>query len=145
MTFRLLADFVLVFHFAFVIFVAIGGLLVLRWPAVMWLHLPATAWGVLVECANWTCPLNPLEDWLRRLGGEASTAYAQGFIDYYVSLIIQPENLTRNFQLATGLSALAGNLLVYAFIYFRQRRARKGERRSAMHATHDNSLNPTPQ
>jgi hypothetical protein len=143
MTFRLLADFVLVLHFAFVLFVAVGGLLVLRWPAVMWLHLPAVVWGVLVECANWTCPLNPLEDWFRYLGGEASTAYAKGFIDYYVSLIIQPENLTRSFQLTMGLSALAGNLLVYAYICFRQRRARQTERRIVSHTPPDNSLNPT--
>jgi hypothetical protein len=124
MAFRLLADFVLVLHFAFVIFVALGGLLVLRWRPVMLLHLPAVVWGVLVECANWTCPLNPLEDWFRQLGGEVSTVYASGFIDHYISMIIQPENLTRSFQLAVGLSALAGNLLVYAYIYFRLRRAR---------------------
>ena len=126
MAFRLLADLVLVLHFAFVIFVAVGGLLVLRWRPVMLLHLPAVVWGVLVECANWTCPLNPLEDWFRRLGGEAGTAYAKGFIDHYVSLIIQPENLTRSFQITVGLSALALNLLVYAYVYLRSRRARSG-------------------
>jgi Protein of Unknown function (DUF2784) len=124
MAFRLLADFVLILHFAFVLFVAVGGLLVLRWPAVMFLHLPAAIWGVLVECANWTCPLNPLEDWFRHLGGEVGTAYAKGFIDYYVSLIIQPENLTRSFQISVGLSALVVNLIIYTHIYFRLRRAR---------------------
>jgi hypothetical protein len=124
MAFRILADFVLVLHFAFVLFVAVGGLLVLRWRPVMLLHLPAVVWGVLVECANWTCPLNPLEERFRHLGGETGTAYAKGFIDYYVSLIIQPENLTRGFQIATGLSAFAANLLIYTYIYFRSRRAR---------------------
>lgn len=123
MAFRILADLVLVLHFAFVVFVAIGGLLMLRWPSVMFLHLPAVVWGVLVECANWTCPLNPLEDWFRHLGGHAGTAYAGGFIDHYVSLIIQPENLTRSFQITTGLSAFAVNLLIYAYIYLRLRRA----------------------
>src|SRR3982750_3032435 len=122
MAFRIMADCVLVLHFAFVIFVAVGGLLALRWPPVMFLHLPAVVWGVLVECANWTCPLNPLEDWFRRLGGETGTAYAQGFIDYYISLLIQPEHLTRSFQLSVGLLALAGNLLIYGYIYFRLRR-----------------------
>ncbi len=119
MAFRFMADVVLVLHFAFVIFVAVGGLLVLRWRPVMLLHLPAVAWGVLVECANWMCPLNSLEDWFRRLGGEVGTAYAKGFIDYYVSLIIKPEHLTRSFQITVGLSALAVNLLIYAYIYFR--------------------------
>ncbi|HYY58571.1 MAG TPA: DUF2784 domain-containing protein [Pyrinomonadaceae bacterium] len=124
MAFRILADVVLVLHFAFVLFVAVGGLVVLRWRPMMLLHLPAVVWGVLVECANWTCPLNPVEDWFRHLGGEVGTAYAKGFIDYYVSLIIQPENLTRSFQLTLGLLAFAGNSLIYAYIYFRSRRAR---------------------
>jgi Protein of Unknown function (DUF2784) len=119
MAFRFMADVVLVLHFAFVIFVAVGGLLVLRRRHVMLLHLPAVAWGVLVECANWTCPLNPLEDWFRRLGGEVGGAYAKGFIDYYLSLIIRPEHLTRSFQITVGLSALAANLLIYAYIYSR--------------------------
>jgi hypothetical protein len=125
MVFSILADCVLLLHFAFVIFVAVGGLLMLRWRPVILLHLPAAVWGVLVECANWTCPLNPLEEWFRRLGGEAGTAYSKGFIDYYVSLVIQPENLTRDFQVAVGLSALSVNLLIYAYIYFRPRRHRR--------------------
>jgi hypothetical protein len=124
MAFRILADCVLVLHFAFVLFVAVGGLLVLRWPTLMFLHLPAVVWGVLVECANWTCPLNPLEDWLRNLGGVVGTAYAKGFIDYYVSLVIQPEHLTRSFQLSVGLLALGGNLLAYAYIFYHLRRVR---------------------
>ena len=124
MAFRILADCVLVLHFAFVLFVGVGGLLVLRWRPVMFLHLPAAVWGVLVECANWTCPLNPLENWFRHRGGEVGTAYAKGFIDYHVSLIIQPENLTRSFQITVGLSAFAVNFLIYAYIFYRLRRAR---------------------
>ena len=144
MTFRILADVVLVMHFAFVLFVALGGLMVLRWRAVIWLHLPSVVWGVLVECANWTCPLNPLEDWLRRLAGETSTAYASGFIDYYVSLLIQPENLTRNFQLTVGLLALAGNLLIYGYIYFRFRKVRLGKLPVTSNIPPGDSFNTTP-
>ncbi len=86
-------------------------------------YLPAVIWGVLVECVNWTCPLNPLENWFRHLGGETTTAYAKGFIEYYVSQVIQPENLTRSFQITVGLAALAVNLLIYSYILFRSRRA----------------------
>ena len=47
MTWRILADAVLVLHLAFILFAALGGLLVLRWPLVAWIHLPAVAWGSL--------------------------------------------------------------------------------------------------
>ena len=40
-----LADAVVVLHLGFVLFVVLGGLLVLRWRWVMWLHLPAAVMG----------------------------------------------------------------------------------------------------
>ncbi len=45
MAYRWLADLVLLLHLAFILFVTLGGLLVLRWPRLAWLHLPAAAWG----------------------------------------------------------------------------------------------------
>jgi hypothetical protein len=60
--YRILADAVLVLHFAFIAFALLGGLLVLRWPRVAWLHLPAVAWGVIVAWVGWVCPLTPLEN-----------------------------------------------------------------------------------
>src|SRR5256885_14493831 len=68
--YRVLADLVLILHLGFVVFVVFGGLLVLRWPAVMTLHIPAAVWGVLIEFTGWICPLTPLENWLRVRGGE---------------------------------------------------------------------------
>ena len=43
-----LADVVLAAHFLFVLFVVLGGLLVLRWPRLAWVHLPAAAWGAAI-------------------------------------------------------------------------------------------------
>jgi uncharacterized membrane protein YedE/YeeE len=40
--YRLGADLVVVLHLAFVIFVVAGGLLVVRWPRMAWLHVTAT-------------------------------------------------------------------------------------------------------
>ena len=42
---HLAADVVLLAHFAFIVFVVIGGLLVLRLPRFAWLHVPAIAWA----------------------------------------------------------------------------------------------------
>ncbi|HVS04348.1 MAG TPA: DUF2784 domain-containing protein, partial [Thermoanaerobaculia bacterium] len=75
----MLADATVVLHFLFVVFVVLGGLLVLRWPRLAWVHLPVAAWGVLIEWVGWICPLTPLENRLRALGGEAG--YAGGFVE----------------------------------------------------------------
>lgn len=50
------ADAVLFLHFLFIVFVVAGGLLVLYWPRIVVLHLPAVAWGVLVEWTGRLCP-----------------------------------------------------------------------------------------
>jgi len=63
--YRGLADLILVIHLAFVLFVVLGGLLVVRWPWVAWLHVPAAVWGILIEYTGWICPLTPLENSLR--------------------------------------------------------------------------------
>ncbi|HLB85193.1 MAG TPA: DUF2784 domain-containing protein, partial [Steroidobacteraceae bacterium] len=65
MRYRLLADAVLIVHLAFIAFVVLGGLLVLRWPRIAWLHLPAVAWGAWIEFSGGICPLTPLEVNLR--------------------------------------------------------------------------------
>ncbi|MFO7304119.1 MAG: DUF2784 domain-containing protein [Gammaproteobacteria bacterium] len=121
MLYRLLADTTLVVHLAFVIFVVLGGLLVLRWRWVAWLHVPAVLWGTLVELTGRVCPLTPLEVRLRALGGEQG--YQGGFIEHYVTSWIYPEGLTRELQVVLGIAALTINIIVYALVIARARRA----------------------
>jgi hypothetical protein len=119
--YRTLADLVLVVHLAFVFFVVLGGLLVLRWPRVAFLHIPAAIWGVLIEYSGWICPLTPLENSLRRSGGEAG--YGGGFIQHYIQPALYPAGLTRGTQLALGSLALLVNLGAYSLVIARMRRA----------------------
>lgn len=121
MIWRALADAVLVVHLAFTVFVGVGGLLVLRWPRAAWVHVPAAAWGAAIMFGGWICPLTPLENHLRRLGGEAG--YEGGFIDHYVASLLYPEGLTRGFQIGVGLFVLAINGFVYGRLLLRRRRA----------------------
>jgi hypothetical protein len=118
-----LADAVVAVHFLFVLFVLFGGLLVLRWRWVRWLHLPAAAWGALIEFAGWTCPLTPLEKWLRRQGSGAG--YEGGFIEHYILPVLYPRALTRNTQLVLGLVVVLLNLFIYWRV-FRRRPAPPG-------------------
>jgi hypothetical protein len=118
-----LADAVVAVHFLFVLFVLFGGLLVLRWRWVRWLHLPAAAWGALIELAGWTCPLTPLEKWLRRQGSGAG--YEGGFIEHYILPVLYPRALTRNTQLVLGLVVVLLNVFIYWRV-FRRRPALPG-------------------
>ncbi len=89
----------------------LGGLLALRWPRVVWLHVPAVIWGALVEFTGWICPLTPLENRLRRASGE--TGYQGDFIAHYILPALYPNGLTRTDQLVLGGMALALNVVIY--------------------------------
>ncbi len=102
-----MADLVVAVHFLFVLFVVLGGLLVLRWPRVAYLHIPAAIWGAAIEFGGWICPLTPLENWLRRQAG--SSGYSGGFIEHYILPILYPSTLTRTNQLVLGALVLILN------------------------------------
>ena len=119
MIYRLLADGVLVVHMVFVLFVAVGGFLVLRWPRLAWIHVPSAAWGALIELAGWVCPLTPLEQQLRARAGEGG--YEGGFIEHYVLPILYPGGLTREIQIGLGLLVLVINGAIYARLIYRSR------------------------
>ena len=110
----LLADVVVVLHFAFVLFVVLGGLLVLRWRWVAYLHIPAAIWGVLIEFAGWVCPLTPLENRLRTAAGQAG--YQGDFVEHYILPALYPAPLTRNIQLVLGCLVLGLNLGIYGYL-----------------------------
>ena len=121
MLYRALADLILLCHLAFVLFVLLGGLLVLRRAKWAWLHIPCAAWGVLIEFAGWICPLTPLEISLRLRGGEAG--YAGDFIGHYITAALYPQGLTRGVQIALGAFALILNVAVYGWIAAARRRS----------------------
>jgi Protein of Unknown function (DUF2784) len=115
MSYRLLADLVLLVHAAFVVFVMLGGLAVLRWPRLAWIHLPAVIWGAGIEFAGGICPLTPLENHWRRLAGEQG--YGGGFVEHYLLAALYPEGLTRGLQVGLGLAVLAVNVALYARVW----------------------------
>jgi len=123
MVYRILADAVLILHLAFIIFVVLGGLLALWRPWVAWLHLPAAAWGVAIEFFGWICPLTPLENRLRALGGE--TGYEGGFIERYLVGLIYPGDLERTGHILLGVAVVILNATVYTVVILRRRRRRR--------------------
>ncbi len=92
-----LADAVAVVHFAFLVFVVVGGFVALRWRWVLWPHLVAAAWGAVIVVFGVNCPLTHLENMLRERAGEAELA--GGFIDTYVEGVIYPERFVTEARL----------------------------------------------
>ncbi len=117
---RIAADLVVLAHLGFILFVILGGLLVLRWPRMAWVHIPAVIWGALIEFAGWVCPLTPLENWLREASGTAG--YQGGFIEHYLVPIVYPDALTRETQILLGAGVLVVNCVAYAVLWVRRRR-----------------------
>jgi hypothetical protein len=113
----MLADFVAVLHLAFVLFVVLGGLLVLKWPRIVWVHLPAAAWGAIVEFTGWLCPLTPLEYWLRKEGGQIG--YSSDFVSHYILPLLYPSGLTHNVQIVLGMVVVIVNVAVYGWLWRR--------------------------
>jgi len=122
MLYSIAADVLLVVHLAFIVFVMLGGLLLLKWTWMGYLHLPAVAWATLLELYGWICPLTPLEQHFRMLSGE--TGYSGGFVQHYLLPIIYPAGLTREVQTLIAISVISVNLVIYTVIYVKYRRGR---------------------
>jgi hypothetical protein len=94
--YQFLADAVLVFHFAIVLFVVAGPIVVvagnwLRWhwvnqPWFRVAHLAATGVIVVQAWLGRLCPLTTLESWLRVKAG--ADAYAKSFIQHWIQRVL---------------------------------------------------------
>ncbi|HET7649107.1 MAG TPA: DUF2784 domain-containing protein [Gammaproteobacteria bacterium] len=117
MIWLMLADAIVVIHLAFILFVIAGGLLLLRWPRLVWLHIPAVIWGALTEFLHIVCPLTDLEDRLRGMAGVAG--YRSDFVTHYLLPVIYPPGLTAQIQLALGSLVVLLNIGVYGWLLWR--------------------------
>ncbi len=120
MPYHLLADFVVVIHFAFVLFSVLGALLVIWWRRIFYVHLPAAVWAAWIEFSGRICPLTPLENWLRIKGGDAP--YGGDFVGHYLLSILYPAGLSRTVQFVLGGVVVGLNVIIYGCVLF----ARKG-------------------
>ena len=118
--YNILADAIVVAHFLFIAFIIFGGLLVIRWPRIAFVHLPSAIWGAAVEIFGWICPLTPLENHFRYLAGDAS--YSGDFIARYLLPIIYPENLTVAIQQLLGGLVIAVNVIIYSVVIWKHRK-----------------------
>ena len=126
MIYLILADLLVIVHLLFIIFVLLGGLLLMLRGFLIFVHLPAVIWAALISFNSWICPLTPLENYLRRAAGTAG--YEQGFVEYYLIPIIYPSNLTSDIQIMLGIFVVLINLGIYCLVYSKRMAKRDGKR-----------------
>jgi hypothetical protein len=110
-----LADAIVVVHLAYLAFIPLGGVLALRWPRLMWLHLAAVAVGLISITIGFDCPLTTWEQSLRRRGGQRP--YPNGFVDHYLTGRVYPHGYAWAVQAVFAFCAV----VPYAFRYRRGR------------------------
>ncbi len=99
-------------HFAFLVYLPLGGFLALRWRRSIWLHVAAVTWALGSVIAHYGCPLTDIERWARSRAGLASLGPA-GFIDHYVTGVFYPAAGT-GLAYAVAFSAVVFSWIVYA-------------------------------
>ena len=112
--YELAADFALIVHFAFIIFVLFGALLFFILTKTIYLHLPALFWGIYIELTHSICPLTYLENWF--LQKADLKIYSEGFIQNYLVPIVYPKNLTEDLQIYFAIFLVVMNSVIYGFI-----------------------------
>ena len=123
MFYRFAADTLVIIHFLFILFVLLGGLLVLWKKWILPAHLLAVVWGALIEFLRWGCPLTPLENKMRVLSGQSG--YPGGFIEHYLIPIVYPAHITPVVQFILGMSVIVVNVVIYFFIVKRIRKRKQ--------------------
>jgi hypothetical protein len=122
MVYRFLLELLIAAHFAFIVFIVFGALLVIvrRW--MIFLHLPALAYGLLSELLNIKCPLALTESWLRDLSFESG--FGVGFLEPFLIGLIYPPNWNQSFGNLMAVLLLTFNLIVYSLVFLRWRQHR---------------------
>lgn len=109
------ADLVLTAHFLFALFAVLGGFLALLDWRVIFVHLPTVVWSSIVNLANWTCPLTPLEKNLRKQAGQRT--FEGSWIQHYIEPLVRPLGMPRRMELIAGVSIVAWNAIVYGIVF----------------------------
>ena len=97
MVYRILGDAVMLIHFGFLVFLAVGGFLACRFRWVIVLHVAAACWASVSVLVGVECPLTAWEDELGRRGG--GQGLPNGFIDTYLTGVVYPDEHLRVVQL----------------------------------------------
>jgi hypothetical protein len=118
----LLANAVAVLHAAAVLFMLTGSLLALRWPWLLWLHIPVSLAILGLYLTGSDCPLTDRELALRERAGQPG--YTGGFIGHYVTEPLGFPIHATSTQVGIYVLAFLPNLIGYGLLLARHLRSR---------------------
>ena len=110
----LLASAVALVHAAAVLFMLTGSLLALRWPWVLWLHVPVSLAILALYLTGSDCPLTTWELALRHEAGEPG--YRGGFIGHYLTEPLGFPIEATSTQIGIYVIACLPNLIGYGLL-----------------------------
>ena len=119
----LLANAVAVLHAAAVLLMLTGALLALRWPQLLWLHVPLSLAILGIYLTGSDCPLTTWELALRKGAGEPG--YHGGFIGHYITEPLGFPIEATSTQIGIYVVALLPNLIGYGLLAVRSQRTRQ--------------------
>ena len=116
-----LAAAVAVLHGVAVAFMLSGSLLALRWPRLLWLHVPVSLAILALYLTHSDCPLTTWELELRQWAGEPG--YRGGFIGHYVTDPLGFPIHATSTQVAIYVAAIVPNVIGYGLLAARRDRS----------------------
>jgi hypothetical protein len=120
MGYKIAADFVVIVHLAWILFLIFGAWVGRSVTWVKWLHIGGLVFSILLQVLSWYCPLTHLEVWLRMRHDPALT-YTGSFMAYYAERLVYLE--------VSRVTVLGLTLVVIgfsAFLYLRNPGETKG-------------------
>jgi len=90
MIYRFLADFTILLHFLWILFIVFGFIFALIKSKIAFLHIAGLLFSVLLNIMGWYCPLTYLENYLHILHG-SKTTYTGSFIINFLNHLIYPD------------------------------------------------------
>lgn len=133
----LLAGAVAVLHASAVAFMLTGSLVALRWPWVLWPHVPVSLAILGLYLTGSDCPLTTLELWLRRRAG--APGYSAGFIGHYITEPLGFPIEATSTQVGIYVLAFLPNVIGYGLLV---RRGLSARRRAAAAPGRPGSASP---
>jgi len=112
---KFLAEVTVAVHMLALLLIGFGGFIAWRRPKLIFIHMFAVAWGVLVNVAPVPCPFTALENYFRHQQGLGDLP--GGFNAYYLYGTVFPQSWLP----AIGVIAIAGGGYSYVVVYHRGR------------------------
>jgi hypothetical protein len=100
-----LADTMVAIHYAFMVYLVVGGFIAWRWRKTIVLHVLAVIWAVLIVTTKVHCPLTAAQNHFRENAGERPLS--SSFINLYIRGTAYPANQQMIAQIILGIVIIA--------------------------------------